>query len=216
MAILDAELPGDYAFDLVRTMRTTWPGLAVIMATSGRRPGDAARTRAAGAQGRLVKPYRIAELQGIIERALAVQTPAANVPPARPLQALSALIVDDDPINCKLTARLLEKCGVLPAQAADAEAALALLEQRRFEAVVTDVKLPGASGLELAGRIRARFGQGIVIVGVTGFDEQDWHERCLGAGMDACIANPVQAARLYQALDRLWAPATVGAATTTG
>lgn len=55
----------------------------------------------------------------------------------------------------RVTGRLLEKLGYHVVPAGNAEEALGLLEDgERFDLVLTDVVMPGLSGIELAERIR--------------------------------------------------------------
>lgn len=70
----------------------------------------------------------------------------------------SVLIVDDDPQQREMTRRLLEPFGFMVETAADGAAALAMCEAGRFDLVMLDVSMPGLSGWEVAGRLRARHG----------------------------------------------------------
>lgn len=55
----------------------------------------------------------------------------------------------------RVTGRLLEKLGYRVRAAGDADEALALLRDgERFDLVVTDVVMPGLSGIEMAERMR--------------------------------------------------------------
>lgn len=77
---------------------------------------------------------------------------AANTPPSRPPRIL---LVDDEETVRRVTGRLLEKLGYRVRAAGDADEALALLRDgERFDLVVTDVVMPGLSGIEMAERMR--------------------------------------------------------------
>lgn len=67
---------------------------------------------------------------------------------------ISFLIVDDDPALRGLCTRIGESLGFLCLQTGSAEAALALLETDAPDIVVTDLRLPQLSGLELLERIK--------------------------------------------------------------
>ena len=65
------------------------------------------------------------------------------------------LVVDDDTSVQGVMVRILERDGYEVAAAGSAEEGLGLLAISDFEAVVSDIRLPGASGTELLQRVRA-------------------------------------------------------------
>ncbi len=66
------------------------------------------------------------------------------------------LVIDDDePMREVLEAELTRRKFQV-ASCASAPAALQLIEQRAFDAVVTDLSMPGMTGAELCSRIGAR------------------------------------------------------------
>jgi CheY-like chemotaxis protein len=77
---------------------------------------------------------------------------------ARPVQVV-VLIVEDEALLRELAAELVEDAGFVALQAADAAAAIAVLEARSdVAAIFTDINLPGSiDGLELAHMVRHRW-----------------------------------------------------------
>src|SRR5262245_38019455 len=65
------------------------------------------------------------------------------------------LVVEDSPTQAQELAFILEDAGLAVAVAADAEAGYALLRSQPFDAVLTDLVLPGESGFDLCRRVRA-------------------------------------------------------------
>jgi CheY-like chemotaxis protein len=80
--------------------------------------------------------------------------PAAPEGETRPL---SVLAVDDDVLVLMNTAAMLEDLGHQCVAVGSAVAALAALDDKRFDVVVTDFAMPHMSGLELATQIAARW-----------------------------------------------------------
>ena len=67
------------------------------------------------------------------------------------------LIVEDDDIQRKQLVRVLERPEYGVATACSGEEALRLLASRKFDLVISDLKMPGISGLELIERIKNAF-----------------------------------------------------------
>lgn len=73
------------------------------------------------------------------------------------------LIVDDDLALCARLAKYLSGFGEC-AVAENAEAAIQALEKDKFRLVLTDISMPGISGLDLCELIRAQYPQTAVII----------------------------------------------------
>ncbi len=65
------------------------------------------------------------------------------------------LIVDDEVSVCDVISRLLERDGVEVVQAYSAAEAIQLLDQERLDCVITDVRMPGGSGIDVLDHARA-------------------------------------------------------------
>jgi CheY-like chemotaxis protein len=72
--------------------------------------------------------------------------------------AHSALVVDDQAGIRAIVRRILEARGFQVAEAGSGEEALSLLDRRReaFDLLVTDMRMPGMTGRDLADRVRFR------------------------------------------------------------
>jgi response regulator RpfG family c-di-GMP phosphodiesterase len=64
------------------------------------------------------------------------------------------LVVDDEPNICRLLERYLRRIGYEVQTAGSVDDAVALLGARRYDLVLTDLRLPGRSGLELLEEVR--------------------------------------------------------------
>src|SRR5262245_31337051 len=76
------------------------------------------------------------------------------------------LVVDDDPAVGKVLSAQLAQAGINCRHAPDAAAALALLREHPVDVVITDLRMPGASGMELLTEIGARW-PGIPVILLT-------------------------------------------------
>jgi DNA-binding NtrC family response regulator len=85
------------------------------------------------------------------------------------MSTTDVLVVDDDIGVCRIVQRMLsnEQCKVQTCQSvADA---LGAIEQKAFDAYVIDFKLPDGSGLDVAERIRSKWGATPIIL-ISGYD----------------------------------------------
>jgi two-component system response regulator YesN len=103
------------------------------------------------------------------------------------------LIVDDEPNVSEGLAYDIcwDEVGVdevVPLNSA--QRAAELVERRAFQVVITDVKMPGIDGMELARRIEKRWGQ-VRIVFISGYDEFEYARQAIGVGAFAYLTKPL-------------------------
>lgn len=102
------------------------------------------------------------------------------------------LIVDDNPVNMKLTRVLLTGEGYDVRTASDAGEALTILQDVHPGLILMDIQLPGIDGLELTRRLKADPAtRDIPIVGLTAYAMKGDEERILAAGCDGYIPKPI-------------------------
>jgi len=121
-------------------------------------------------------------------------------------RSLRILIAEDNVVNQRLAARLLEKQGHSVAVVDSGLATLAALAQQPFDLVLLDVQMPEMDGLEATAAIRAQeqgTGRHLPIIALTSHAMQGDQERCFAAGVDAYISKPMQVDELYAVIDRL-------------
>ncbi|HET6150703.1 MAG TPA: response regulator [Polyangia bacterium] len=109
--------------------------------------------------------------------------------------------MDDDPDACEAISGLLDQSGYAVEAAPDPAHALARLAEVHPDLVVSDLQMPGMSGLELIRRIQARQ-PGTPVILVTGAETQDL---CTGAkkyGAADCLTKPVSPEELVWAIER--------------
>jgi len=119
------------------------------------------------------------------------------------LAGLDLLVVDDVPVNRRLLRALLATEGHRITEAPGGDAALAALAERRFDAVLLDLHMPGMDGFAVTRTIRSRVGgAAVTIVAVSADVMPETVQACLAAGMDAVLAKPVDRAMLLTVLAR--------------
>jgi two-component system cell cycle sensor histidine kinase/response regulator CckA len=81
-------------------------------------------------------------------------------------------LVDDDVLLRAVLARALRRRGYDVHETKDGAAALAMLSDGQWEALITDVKMPGMSGLQLASQVRERF-PALPVLFISGDEQVD-------------------------------------------
>ena len=114
------------------------------------------------------------------------------------------LVVDDAPDTLELLQRNLVSRGYVVHTATGAADALALLESMPVDLVVTDMRMPGLSGMDLIRRVRARH-PGIEIVVITGYATVEGAVEALQSGAWDYLAKPFTDEELFLAVRRVLA-----------
>jgi response regulator RpfG family c-di-GMP phosphodiesterase len=101
------------------------------------------------------------------------------------------LVVDDDEPVRKFLVAALEEAGHQVEGAADGDEALQRFRARPFDAVVTDVMMPGTSGLELLRAVK-QYAPATEVIVVTAYASLDTAIRALRDGAYDLITKPIQ------------------------
>ena len=119
------------------------------------------------------------------------------IKPARSLSQTKILIIDDEDYVRELLQDILETEGFEVVTATNGRDALAIYDGKKFDAVFTDVGLPGMSGWELARAIRERSRQ-IPIAVITGWGEAVGSTEQKEAQVDWVVAKPFTVDRILE------------------
>jgi FixJ family two-component response regulator len=101
-------------------------------------------------------------------------------------------IIDDDASVRGGTENLVTSLGFIACVFESAEDFLLSSRLEDTFCLITDVQMPGMSGLELQSQLISR-GLHVPIIFITGFPEQSARERALGAGAVAYLEKPYDA-----------------------
>jgi PAS domain S-box-containing protein len=106
----------------------------------------------------------------------AIDVAAATSPVLHSEAPVNILIVDDEPKNLTVLEAILDDSGYRLVRAASAEQALLALLVDEFALLILDIRMPGATGFELAQMIKARKKTANVpIIFVTAYYDEDQH-----------------------------------------
>jgi len=113
---------------------------------------------------------------------------------------IRVLAVDDEPAASKLIAILLRPPAFYCTTAPDGEAALRALQLERFDAVISDLQMPGISGLELLNRVRRTY-PNVAFLVTTGVDDVDVGVQAMRSGADDYLVKPLRETVLIASLE---------------
>jgi DNA-binding NtrC family response regulator len=112
------------------------------------------------------------------------------------------LLVDDDEAACRLLAEVLQRESYEVVPTLSADEALALLEESGpFDAILTDLRMPRTSGLDLLRIVRERDPGALVLV-LTAFGDATAAGEAIRAGAYDFISKPYDIAALRETLGR--------------
>ncbi|HYB11568.1 MAG TPA: ATP-binding protein [Alphaproteobacteria bacterium] len=121
----------------------------------------------------------------------------------RVYRRLRILVAEDNPVNRRVTGKILERAGHHVHIVANGEEALEALDVDRFDAVLMDMHMPVMSGIEATKLFRYANlgGEHLPIIALTADATPAAREKAEEAGMDACLAKPIEPARLLETIE---------------
>ena len=122
------------------------------------------------------------------------------------VRAARILVIDDEASIRDLCARVLTRAGFQVASAGSGEEGLAHLAREPVDLIVTDIRMPGLSGLDVLDRAKAAHPEVRVIL-ITGFGTPQTLDRARQAGADRILTKPFNPAELVAAARDVLTPA---------
>lgn len=110
-------------------------------------------------------------------------------------QRLKILVLDDEPIVCERLKSSLEKLGFEAETFTDSREASRRISEKRFDIVVTDLKMEGLDGLDILKMVKERYPDTRVII-ITGFATVDKAKEALKIGAYDFISKPFKLSKL--------------------
>jgi len=131
----------------------------------------------------------LAEAESSLAEVPSHQQPAARV-----------LAVDDESSACKLLSLILGPPAFHCTTACSGEEALVTLQRERFDAVISDLKMPGISGMELLAQVRRCYPYMAFLV-TTGVDDVDVGVQAMRCGADDYLVKPLRESAVLASLE---------------
>jgi CheY-like chemotaxis protein len=101
------------------------------------------------------------------------------------------LVVDDNPVNCDLLTRRLERQGYHAVAVESGEAALQLLDRDKFDLILLDLLMPGMSGIEVLEHLKQdSVLRNVPVIVLSALDDMEKIVRCVLLGADDYLFKP--------------------------
>jgi signal transduction histidine kinase/CheY-like chemotaxis protein len=111
------------------------------------------------------------------------------------------LVVEDSPVNQRVTVMVLERLGYLADVAASGADAVAAASAKAYDAILMDLQMPGMDGFEATARIRGGgLSQRAPIIALTASVSREDRARCIEAGMNDHLGKPASPEELEAVL----------------
>jgi len=114
---------------------------------------------------------------------------------------LQILILDDEPIVGKRLGPALAKMGAEVEAFEDPLRALARIQEKTFDIVVTDIRMEGMDGIEILEKVKSKSSHSKVIM-ITGYATLEVAHEALGKGAFDFIAKPFKPNDLREVIRR--------------
>ncbi|HEY9005043.1 MAG TPA: two-component regulator propeller domain-containing protein [Ohtaekwangia sp.] len=214
LIITDMQMPDIDGAQLTRILKEGRTDAPVILLSS---IGDENKMQDTGLfSSVLSKPIKQRPLQQAIYAALRPAERVVVAAPdvaAKPLLSeefankypLRILIAEDNPVNQKLSTRILNKLGYTNVEIAqNGLEAIEKFDEDFYDLILMDMQMPEMDGLEATRMIRSKRYHQPVIISVTANAMQgDW-DQCMKAGMDDYVSKPIKIEALVTVLEK-WA-----------
>ena len=116
------------------------------------------------------------------------------------------LIVDDNDMNRKMTARLLTKLDLPYDEAAAGSIALDKVTEERYSLILMDYRMPKPDGVETTIWIRQMEGdyyKKVPIIAMTADEREEMQEHFFQAGMNGYLKKPIEIEEVYSILQKI-------------
>jgi signal transduction histidine kinase/ActR/RegA family two-component response regulator len=140
----------------------------------------------------------------VVQDAMAAVPAEANEPQSLAIDALRVLAVDDNAVNLLVLDQLLTSLGHSVSKASGGAEALRALSDETFDLVLTDIQMPGLTGLDVLESLRAAPGpnQAVPVIALTADVTSGGRQRYLDQGFTEHAAKPIQLQELLGAIIR--------------
>ena len=192
LIFMDIKMPLMDGVQTYRKIKKIRPETIVIMMTAYAVENLVAQALKEGAYGIIYKPLDIEKMISLIEKS------------RKKKQGALILIVDDDPGTCTTLKNILLKKGYRISIAHDGEKAVTMAQEKTYDIILIDLKLPTINGLEVYLKIK-EIDPKLVAIMMTGYCKEmtDLVEEALNNDAYTCIFKPLDIEKLLMLVEEI-------------
>lgn len=183
---MDIKMPGINGVETFIKIKEISPKTRVIMMTAFAVEDLLKRAMQEGAYAVVYKPFEIRNIFSVIDQSLQ----------SKPL----VLIVDDLSNDRTILKKILEDRNYRVIDVNNGYECLKLVQERSFDVIMLDIKIPGMNGVETLIKIR-EFHPKICVVMMTGYSVEDLIKEAMRHGSYTCLYKPFDIEKVIKAID---------------
>ncbi len=204
------QTPNAQELATLQHLTAAYPAALCLLAVLPGTGVDGDQLRKLGVTTTITRPISEARLSALLQDLQASNTTPHGqaLLPRVNFAGKRALVADDNMLNQRVMAMLLDKLGITACVAANGKEAVELFCLTPFDLIFMDCQMPDMDGYQGTAAIRRIEDdhQRVPIVALTGNDTDQERAHCIAAGMDAFLTKPVRPESLKALLEQLLPP----------
>lgn len=197
IVITDIMLPDKTGIELIAKVKERLPRTPVLAISGKNVPKQIVME--AGADGFLVKPFRIGVVEDLIQKTLLKYDINSTTGAPRKKRIL---VVDDEPDVVSTLIESLEALGYNASGSNNGNEALEILAKSPYDLVITDIRMPERNGIDLLNDIKSKYPDLPVVI-ITGYTLAYPPEQAKREGANGYIAKPFRINQIDDLLAKL-------------
>ncbi len=111
------------------------------------------------------------------------------------------LVTDDEPIMREILCDLFQNLGCITFEASNGKEAYNIAMQNQIDVVISDIRMPGGSGVELLENLRAKHPSQPIVILISGYSDLSM-EDALKKGAQSMISKPFDRKSLLTTIEK--------------
>jgi len=214
LILLDKNIPGMDGFEVAKKIREIpkYTKVPIMLLSSGIGENNIQKVKELEISDFILKPVRRSKLYNSILKAIVNKRAEKGfekfiIESTLKGRPLKILLAEDNLINQKLEARLLEKQGWKVTIANNGKEAVKLAKKNGFDLILMDVQMPEMNGFEATKEIRKGekvTGKHLPIIALTANAFEEDKKKCLETGMDGYTAKPIKIKEFFLLIEEIY------------
>ena len=129
------------------------------------------------------------------------QQPLQNGNRVPVFEHITALVIEDQPLNREVITGILNECGITCTEAVNGNEGIRILQEEDFDITFLDIQMPGINGYQTLDAIRNELHRKEdIVIAMTAHARQGFEAYCREKGFSGYLAKPIEIADVYRVL----------------